>query len=82
MILRAGSGPIDHDGTMGSEGIKPRKKKHRLDKVPKYEEPNRAEGFSGGTFGRQGHGSDGKHPGQPGRVGTYVLKILGRAPKS
>jgi hypothetical protein len=66
---------------MGSEGIKPRKRRHKLGKVPKYEEPNRAEGFDGGSFGRVGHGSDGHKGKKPGRVGTYVLKLLSRPPK-
>ncbi len=72
---------VDHDGWMGSDGSKPRKRRHKLGKVPKYEEPNRAEGFSGGSFGRAGHGSDGHHAGTPGRAGSYLLKVLGRKPK-
>jgi hypothetical protein len=72
---------VDHDGPMGSDGSKPRKRRHRLDKVPKYEELNRAEGFSGGSFGRVGHSSDGHHAKKPGRVGSYVLRVLGRRPK-
>jgi len=52
-----------------------------MPKVPHYEEPNRAEGFTGGSFGRSGHGSDGRHPGQPGRFGSYVLRVLGKRPK-
>ena len=67
---------------MGSDGNKPRKQKHRMKKVPKYEEPNRAEGFTGGSFGRSGHGSDGHHPGKPGRAGSYLLKLLGQRPKN
>jgi hypothetical protein len=53
-----------------------------MPKVPKYEEPNRAEGSGGGSFGRSGHGSDGHRNGQPGRVGSYVLKLLGKKPTS
>jgi len=74
-------GIVDHDGAMGSAGSKPRKRRHRLDKVPKYEEPNRAEGFTGGSFGRVGHSSDGHQAKGPGRVGSYVLRLLGRRPK-
>jgi hypothetical protein len=62
---------------MGSDGTKPRKRRRKLDKVPKYEEPNRAEGFSGGSFGREGHGSDGHHAEKPGKAGSYLLKVLG-----
>jgi hypothetical protein len=67
---------------MGSQGSKPRKKKHKLDKVPKYEEPNQAEGFTGGSFGRSGHSSDGHATGEPGRAGSFLLRLLGRQPKS
>jgi hypothetical protein len=67
---------------MGSEGIKPRKRKRKLDKVPKYEEPNRAEGFDGaGSFGRYGHGSDHHKTGKPGRFGSSLLRLLGQRPK-
>ena len=68
---------------MGGWDLKeaPRKRRHKLDKVPKYEEPNRAEGFTGGSFGRVGHSSDGHHTGKPGRAGSYVLRLLGRRPK-
>jgi len=72
---------IDHDGQMGSDGSKPRKPRRRMAKVPKYEEPNQAEGFTGGSFGRSGHGSDGHHAGKPGRAGSYLLKFLGKQPK-
>ena len=72
---------IDHDGGMGSNGGKPRKRKQRLPKVPKYEEPNRAEGFSGGSFGRSGHGSDHHHNGKPSRAGSLMLRLLGKRPK-
>ncbi len=51
-------------------------------KVPKYEEPNQAEGFTGGSFGRSGHGSDGHHAEKPGRAGSYLLKLLGKQPKN
>jgi hypothetical protein len=73
--------PIGHDGQMGSRGGKPRKEKHRTPKVPKYEEPNRAEGFTGGSFGRSGHSADGHHADQPGKAGSYLLRLLGRNPK-
>jgi hypothetical protein len=72
---------IDHDGGMGSDGSKPRKPRRRMAKVPKYEEPNRAEGFTGGSFGRSGHGSDGHHAEKPGRAGSYLLKLLRKQPK-
>jgi hypothetical protein len=52
-----------------------------MTKVPKYEEPNRAEGFSGGSFGRAGHSSD-HHPNkEPGRAGSFLLRFLGQKPK-
>jgi hypothetical protein len=67
---------------MGSSGDKPRKPRHRLAKVPKYEEPNNLPlpglGGSGEPgYGRFGHGSDHKHPGKPGRAGTFLLRMLG-----
>jgi hypothetical protein len=62
---------------MGSDGSKPRKAKRRMAKVPKYEEPNQAEGFSGGSFGRSGHSSDGHHAEQPGPAGSWLLRKLG-----
>ena len=52
-----------------------------MQKVPKYEEPNRAEGFTGGSFGRSGHSSDGHHNRKPGRAGAFVLRVLGQRPK-
>ncbi len=53
-----------------------------MGKVPKYEEPNRMVGLSGGAgFGRSGHGSDHHAAGRPGRFGSFFLKILGQGPK-
>ena len=73
---------VDHDERMGSDGGKARKPRRRQAKVPKYEEPNRLEGASGGSgFGRSGHGSDHHRAGRPGRVGSYVLRLLGQRPK-
>jgi len=71
---------------MGSQGSRPRKPKHRLAKVPKYEEPNNIPlaGLGGGAetgTGRLGHGSDHRHPGQPGRAGKFMLRMLGLRPK-
>jgi hypothetical protein len=67
---------------MGSSGDKPRKPRHPLPKVPKYEEPNSLPlpGLGGGGdvgSGRFGHGSGHKHPGKPGRAGTFLLRMLG-----
>jgi hypothetical protein len=73
---------IEHDLGMGSDGSKPRKEKHKLPKVPKNEEPNRAEGFTGGSFGRSGHSSDGHQTEEPGRAGAFLLRLLGRRPKT
>ncbi len=75
------SEPIDHHGRMSSDGSKPRKKKQHLPKVPKYEGANRAEGFTGGSFGRSGHGSDHHRDGKPGRAGSFLLRVLGQRPK-
>jgi hypothetical protein len=74
---------MGHDSGMGSSGDKPRKPKHPLAKVPKYEEPNELPlpGLGGGGglgLGRFGHGSDRHHGESPGRVGTFVLRILGK----
>jgi hypothetical protein len=73
---------------MGSAGDKPRKPRHPLAKVPKFEEPNElplpgltGAGQSGLQNGRFGHGSDHKHPGKPGRAGVFLLRMLGRRPK-
>jgi hypothetical protein len=73
---------------VGSAGEKPRKPKRRLAKVPKYEEPNTfpAAGLTGSSdevFGsRYGHSADHHHEKQPGRVGAFVLRLLGMKPKS
>jgi len=73
---------------MGGAGNKPRKPRHQLEKVPEFEEPNELSlpGLTGATQvgvrdGRFGHGSDGKHPGWPGRAGVLLLRLLGRRPK-
>jgi hypothetical protein len=72
---------------MGRAGEKPRKPKRRLAKVPKYEEPNTfpapgLTGSSGEVFGsRYGHSAD-HHHGQeePGRFGSFILRLLGKKP--
>jgi hypothetical protein len=69
---------------MGAANDKPRKRRHTLPKVPKYEEPNTlplagltgSDGL-GDTSGRFGHGSDGKEHRAPGIVGRTFLKMLG-----
>ena len=75
---------IRHDHRMGSAKDKPRKRRHSLPKVPKYEEPNTLPlpGLTGNselgdTSGRFGHGSDGKEHHAPGLVGRTFLKVLG-----
>jgi len=73
---------------VGRSADKPRKPRHRLNKVPKYEEPNTfpaagLTGSSGGVYGsRYGHSAD-HHHGQkpPGRVGRFVLRFLGMKQK-
>jgi hypothetical protein len=73
---------MDHDVPMGSNSNKSRKAKRTLPKVPKYEEPNTAVGFDGGSsFGRSGHGTDHHRSDRPGRVGSFFLKILGQGQK-
>jgi hypothetical protein len=73
---------------MGRAGNKPRKAKQRLGKVPKYEEPNTfpAAGLTGSTdevFGsRYGHSADRHRQKEPGRFGSFVLRVLGMNPKS
>jgi hypothetical protein len=73
---------------MGRAGNKPRKPKRRLGKVPKYEEPNTfpAAGLTGGgdeVFGsRYGHSADHHQQKEPGRFGSFVLRVLGMKPKS
>lgn len=69
---------------MGSADDKPRKRRHPLRKVPKYETPNTLTfpGLTGDSgFGqsssRFGHGSDGKEYGRPGLIGRGFLRVLG-----
>jgi len=68
---------------MGSKGGRPRKPKHRLPKVPKYEEPAEipAAALGGGAaagLGRAGHGSDHHHGRHVGRAGKLLLRLLGK----
>ncbi len=84
--VRAPSARIGHDVVVGSQGDKPRKAKHRLPKVPKYEEPNTLPlpGLGGGATtgpGPEGYGGDHQHSQQPGRAGKALLWLLGRRPK-
>jgi hypothetical protein len=69
---------------MGSANDKPRKRRHPLPKVPKYEEPNTLPlpGLTGNSglgdmSGRFGHGSDGKEHHRPGLAGRTLLRMLG-----
>jgi hypothetical protein len=69
---------------MGQANDKPRKRKHPLPKVPKYETPNTlsfpgltGESEFGQPPGRFGHGSDGKKYGPPGLLGRGFLRVLG-----
>jgi hypothetical protein len=75
---------IGHDGDVGSADDKPRKRRHPLPKVPKYETPNTlpfpgltGESGFGQSSGRFGHGSDGKAYGRPGLIGRAFLRVLG-----
>jgi hypothetical protein len=75
---------IRHDDHMGSANDKPRKRRHPLPKVPKYEEPNTlplpgltGNGGSGDASGRFGHGSDGKEHHPPRSAGRAFLRMLG-----
>ena len=75
---------VRHDHHMGSANDKPRKAKHPLPKVPKYEEPNTlplpgltGSNGPGDTSGRFGHGSDGKDHHAPGFAGRAFLRMLG-----
>ena len=78
-----------HDGSMGSKGDKPRKGKHPLPKVSKYEEANDlplpgvggSGGARAGDGSRFGHGSDHHGTKQPGTVGKFLLRTLGLRPK-
>ena len=69
---------------MGAANDKPRKRRHPLPKVPKYEEPNTlplagltGDSGLGDTSGRFGHGSDRKEHHAPGFAGRTFLKMLG-----
>lgn len=71
---------------VGSKGDKPRKRRHRLRKVPKLEEPNTLSlpGLVGGATtgpGPGGYGGDHHHSQEPGRAGKALLWLLGRRPK-
>jgi hypothetical protein len=76
---------IGHDDGMGSADDKPRKKRHPLPKVPKFEEPNSFpipgltgdSGLDDQSGGRFGHGSDGKEHHWPGLAGRTLLRVLG-----
>ena|SRR3984885_7370334 len=76
---------IGHHVAVGSKGDKPRKLKHRLPKVPKYEEPNTLPlpGLVGGASGPgpTGDGGNHQHSQEPGRAGKVLLWLLGRRPK-
>jgi hypothetical protein len=77
---------IGHHVAVGSKGDKPRKPKHRLPKVPKYEEPNTLPlpGLVGGATtgpGPAGDGGNHQHSQEPGRAGKALLWLLGRRPK-
>ena len=70
---------------MGSKGPKARKKQAHLDKVPKYEEPNTMPlaGLAnehGPNPGRFGHGVDGHRAKQPGKFGSFLIRLLGKKP--
>ena len=73
---------------MGSAGDKPRKRRRRLSKVPKYEEPNTLPlagltGSSDDVYGsRYGHSADHHARKEPGRFGSFVLRMLGLKQKS
>lgn len=73
---------------MGEADDKPRKPRHPLQKVSRYQEPNSLPipGLGGGsTFGlrrgRFGHGSDGKEHHRPAWPGRVFLWLLGMRPK-
>ncbi len=77
---------IGHDVAVGSEGDKPRKPKHRLPKVPKYEEPSALPApvlGAGATTGSgpTGHGGNHQHSHDAGRAGKALLWLLGRRRK-
>ena len=69
---------------MGSSGDRPRKRKHRLAKVPKYEEVTNiqmaglAENSSGVSGTRLGHSVPHARSQDTGRFGKFILRCLGR----
>ncbi len=75
--------PVGQTVAVGSAGDKPRKRRRRLAKVPKYEEPNTlpAAGLTGSgdaVFGsRYGHSADHHGHKEPGGFGSFVLRLLG-----
>jgi len=84
----ASGAALGQNVAVGRAGEKPRKPRRRLDKVPKYEEPNSIPaagltGSSGGSFGsRYGHSADHHHEKPPNRFGAFVLRCLGMKPKA
>ena len=72
---------------MGTSADKPRKLRHRLAKVPKYEETNNIQlaglaETSGAVAGtRLGHSTAKGRSQNLGPVGAFVLRCLGRRPK-
>jgi hypothetical protein len=72
---------------MGTAGNKPRKPRHRLAKVPKYEEVNNIQlaglaESSGGVSGtRLGHSTAHGRSTNVGRFGRFILRCLGRRTK-
>ena len=87
---RVGSGQLapGRGLIMGSANDKPRKPRHRLAKVPKFEEPNSLPlpGIGGGSgfglrYGRFGHGSDHKEQHRPSALGRLFLWLLGMRAK-
>ena len=79
---------MGHHEHMGSADDKPRKPRHPLQKVPKYEEPNALPlpGIGAGNsfglrYGRFGHSSDGKEHHRPGPLARFFLWLLGMRSK-
>jgi hypothetical protein len=73
---------------MGTSGDKPRKLRHRMAKVPKYEEVSNiqlaglAEDNSSTSGTRLGHATPHGRSEDLGRFGRFVLKCLGRKTKA
>ena len=83
VVAKVSGSKVARARDMGSKGSAPRKRRQHLPKVPHGEEPNVAplSGLAheyGVSAGRDSHNLE--HAKQPGRVGQWFLRALGKKP--